>query len=134
MEVLFTIQSSNYVYTSKASIQVVIERQLVATCPPKFSSQLYQYYVTENLEPGSLIRSSYITIYESEELSVYSAGFDLELLNLDYTSAKGKFDIFPKYGEGTLIASLVLTESNFIDYELNTGKFEFNYMVGIFLT
>lgn len=132
MEVSFTLQSSSYVYTSKASVQVVIERQLIARNAPKFSSASYQYQISEDLQPGSIIRSTHVTVYESEELSVYSSGFDLELLNTDYTSADGMFDVVPKYGEGTLVASLIYKNPNFLDFESNIGKLKFEYIVSNF--
>lgn len=127
MQISYTIQSPNDIYMSTATIQVVIERPLMATSPPKFSQPSYQFGISEHLKPNSLARNVEITIYESDQLSVYSSGFFVELLNKDFTSIAGMFEMVPKFGKGTLVASLKLATSALLDYE--SGKTEYNLIV-----
>ncbi len=129
MKVSFSLQTSNLIQTASATIHVVIQRPLIATVAPKFSQSSYKFLISEKLEPGSLSRAATITVYESEELSVYSSGFSIELLSPDLKASDGAFEILPTYGVGTLMASIKLSKLNVLDYE--RGKTQFNYVVSL---
>lgn len=130
MQVSFTLQSPSSVITSTATIQVIIQRPLIASSPPKFSHSSYQFVLSESLEPGSLARNAAVTVYESDELSVYSAGFSIELLSTDLGTPDGVFELVPKYGMGTLVASVRLSRLSSLNFE--QGKGQFNYIVSRF--
>jgi hypothetical protein len=130
MQVSFTLQSPSSIITSTAVIQVIIQRPLVASSPPKFSHSSYQFVLSESLEPGSLARDAVVTVYESDELSVYSSGFSIELLSTDLGTPDGVFELVPRYGMGTLVASVRLSRLSSLNYE--QGKGQFNYIVSKF--
>jgi len=61
---------------------------------------------------------------------VYSAGFSIELLSTDLETPDGVFELVPKYGMGTLVASVRLSRRSSLNYE--QGKRQFNYIVSRF--
>ncbi len=129
MNVLFTQQLRNIIYIANATIYVIIQRPKLALTPPKFAHSSYQFWINENLPSNSIARNVRIVIYETDELSLYTSGFTIELLNKDLTSARDMFTLTPSYGEGTLIASLKLNSNSMLDYE--NGKKEYDYLVNI---
>ena len=127
MSVVFTQQQSNAIYTCMANIYVVIKRPSAALTPPRFLQSSYEFSISENLQPGDIARSVKIVAYETDELSLYTSGFFLSLLNPDYSYVTGLFEVTPKYGEGTLVASLRLNTQSKLDHD--NGLRSFKYIV-----
>ena len=68
--------------------------------------------------------------YETDELSLYTSGFFLSLLNPDYSYVTDVFEVTPKYGAGTLVASIRLNPQSRLDYD--NGLRSYKYIVSGF--
>ena len=101
----------NKVLTASADLLVVCKQPTHGENAPKFSETQYQFEIEESLEINSIARNVLIEVDDdSNELSLYRAGFNLELLNTNDLSPVNQFEIVPNYGQGLLISSLRLKQ------------------------
>ena len=103
---------------------VVIQQLTQANIVPKFLNTPYVFEISENLAPNAIVRSVKIIVSEDKNLSFSIAGYQLELLNSDFTTINNVFDIVPNFGMGITMSTLKLKTNVNIDIENGQTRYD----------
>lgn len=111
-------------------VYVSVTQPIVARRALLFTSNIYQIYAPEQLSPGSYIRNTSIIAFEPEQLSFYSSGFNVQLLNGNLANVSDTFDVLFWFAKNKVNVLIKLRETVNLNY--TNGPRRYDLMVNFF--